>query len=190
MSAMGYMMDAVARFTRVLDVHVIHMKLFDLYAAPVEGWLKGELPPFFDAEKTTGKLRNYWPESPPVSQAGPGRKRIDYKLELVDGTIVTKVWIELKHSQIGYQKEAHWRASDYFTSKPYAIYADGAKLRGIVAGDKYILVLAAKNPGHDDWLRGVDKFNQKFSPSDIQSRTGPPNFPATYFLGLLEIIPP
>ena len=190
MSTMDYMMDAVARFRMVLDAHDIHMKLFDLHAIQVEGWLKGELLPFFDAEKTNGKLRNYWPESPPESQTDPGRKRIDYELELLDGAILTKVWIELKHFQIGYQKEVSWKANDYFVSKSYGIHGDVAKLREVVVGDKYILVLATKNPGRDDWSRGVDKFNEKFSPFHIQSHTDPSNFQATYFLGLLEVPPP
>lgn len=190
MSTMDYMIDVVARFRVVLDAHDIHMKLFDLHAIQVEAWLKGELLPFLDAEKTSGKLHNYWPECAPESRTDPGRKRIDYKLELLSGTIMTKVWIELKHFQIGYQKEVFYEASDYFASKSYGIHGDVAKLREVAVGDKCILVLATRNPGRDDWLRGVDKFNEKFSPFHIQSHTDPSAFPAIYFLGLLEVTPP
>jgi len=191
MSTLDYMMDVVTRFRMVLDAHDRHMKLFDLHAIQVEGWLKGELLHFFDAEKTNGKLHNYWVESPPESRTAPGRKRIDYELELLNGTIMTKVWIELKHFQIGYQKEAYWIASDYLAGKSsWGICGDVAKLREVVVGDKYILVLATKNPGRDDWLRGVNKFNEKFSPFHIQSHTDPSNFSATYFLGLLEVTSP
>jgi hypothetical protein len=190
MSTLDYMMDVVARLRMVLDAHDRHMRLFDLHAIQVEGWLKGELLHFFDAEKTNGKLHNYWSESPPEYQTGPSQKRIDYELELLDGTTMTKVWIELKHFQIGYQKEECWKATDYFVSKSYGIHGDVAKLREVVVGDKYILVLATKNPGRDDWLRGVNKFNEKFSPFHIQSHKDPSNFPATYFLGLLEVASP
>jgi len=190
MSTMDYMMDVVARFRMVLDAHDIHMHLFDLHAIQVEAWLKGELLPFFEAEKTNGKLHDYWLECTPESKTDPGRKKIDYKLELLDGTIMAKVWIELKHFQIGYQSGRYWKASGYFASKSYGIHGDVAKLREVVVGDKYILVLATKNPGRDDWSRGVDKFNERFSPFHIQSHTDPSNFPATYFLGLLEVPPP
>ena len=190
MSTLNYMMDVVARFRMVLDAHDMHMKLFDLHAVQVEKWLQGELLPFFDADKTDGKLLNYWPESWPQSRTGPSRKRIDYELELLDGTVMTKVWIELKHFQIGFQKRVYYKASGYFASKSYGVHDDVAKLREVTVGDKYILVLATKNPGRYDWSRGVDKFNEKFSPLRIQSHTDPSDFPATYFLGLLEVPQP
>ena len=186
MRTIDYMMDAVARFRMVLDAHNIHMKLFDLHAIQVEKWLQGELLPFFDADKSNGKLNNYWPESSPQFRTYPSWRRVDYELELLDGTIVTKVWIELKHFQIGYQKEVYYKASSYFASK--SIHGDVAKLRDVVVGDKYILVLATRNPGRDDWLRGVDKFNER-CPFHIQSHTDPSDFPTTYFLGLLEVPP-
>ncbi len=75
MSTMDYMMDVVARFRMVLDAHDIHMQLFDLHAIQVEAWLKGELLPFFEAEKTNGKLHDYWLECTPESKTDPGRKK-------------------------------------------------------------------------------------------------------------------
>lgn len=190
MRTIDYMMDVVTRFRMVLDAHSEHMKLFDRHAIQVEGWLKGEVLHFFEAERTNGKLHNYWVECTPETKTDPGRKKIDYKLEIVDSTIKVKVWIELKHFQVGTQSGRYWRASGYFGSKSYGIYDDVAKLQEVVSGDKYILVLATKNPGHDDWSRGVDKFNEKFSPLAIQSHTDPSDFPTTYFLGLLEVPPP
>lgn len=191
MRTIDYMMDVVARFRMVLDAHNTLMKLFDYYAIQDEGWLKGELLNFFESEKASGKLSDYWPESPPESKTPAGGKRIDLELELLDDTTVTKVWIELKHFQIGCQKEQCWNAYDYFAGKStWGIYGDVAKLREIVSGDKYILVLATKNPGHEDWSRGVDKFHEKFSHLHVRSHTDPSNFPTTYFLGLLEVPPP
>ena len=190
MRTVDYMLDVVARFRMVLDAHNIHMKLFDQYAVQVEKWLQGELLPFFDADKTDGKLSDYWPESSPRFQTYPSWRRVDYELELLDGTITTKVWTELKHFQIGYQKEVYYKASSYFANRSYGIYGDVAKLRDVVVGDRYILVLATRNPGRDDWSRGVDKFNEKFSPFHIQSHTDPSDFPTTYFLGLLEVPSP
>jgi len=186
-STLDYMMDVVARFRMILDGHTIHMQLFDLHAIQVEGWLKGELLPFFHTDKNNGRLQNCLSESCSEFKTGPSLKRIDYELELLGATGVTKVWLELKHFQIGYQKKDVWKAWDYFVGTSYGIYRDVAKLRQVVVGDKYILVLATKNPGRDDWSSGVAKFNEKFAPFHIKSHTDPSDFPGTYFLGLLEV---
>jgi len=178
------MIDVIGRFRSILSEHELHMKLFDHCAVQVEGWLKGELLPFFEAEKAYGILLNYWPESSPKFRTIQGRKRIDYELQLFDST---KVWIELKHFQIGHQKGELWKAQNYFIDKNIGIYNDVVKLQDVVEGDKYIFILATKNPGMDDWSRGLHKFNEKFSHLYIQSHTAPSNFPATYFLGLLKV---
>ena len=67
-------------------------------------------------------------------------------------------------------------------------YSDVEKLKNIIDGDKYILILAIRNPGHEDWVKGLDKFNQKFKPLKIRSCTEPSDFPHSYFFGLLEVI--
>lgn len=187
MSAIDYMMDVVTRFRTVLDTHDIHMKLFDQHAVQVEGWLKGELLHFFHIEKADGRLRDYWSESWPKSETAPSRKRIDYALELATGAATTKVWVELKHFQIGYQKSDCWRARDYFVTESYGVYNDVAKLWQVTAGERCVLVLATKNPGRYDWSTGVATFNEKFSPLHIHTHTDPSDFPSTYFLGLLEV---
>jgi hypothetical protein len=185
------MMDVVARFRVVLDANNLHMKLFDQYAVQMEKWLQGELLSFFDADKTNGKLNDYWPESSPQLRTRPSTRRVDYELELLDAMNVTKIWVELKHFQIGYQKEQCWNAYDYFAGKSsWGVYGDVVKLQEIVSGDKYMLILATRNPGYDDWAGGVDKFHEKFSHLHILSHTDPSSFPTTYFLGLLEVPPP
>ena len=64
------------------------------------------------------------------------------------------------------------------------------KLTKIASDDKYIIILATKNPEYEkngDWSQGVDKFNQKFAPLQIKSLTDPSDFPQSYFVGLLEV---
>ena len=83
-----------------------------------------------------------------------------------------------------------WVASDYFSSTSWGICADVEKLSKINEGGKYILILATKNPEYEergDWLKGIDKFNAKFSHLHIKSYTNPSDFPPSYFLGLLEV---
>ena len=189
MSTIGYMMDVVTRLRTVLDAHETHMKLFDQHAVQVEGWLKGELLHFFDIEKADGRLRDYWPESPPESRTASSRERIDYELELATADATTKVWLELKHFQIGCQKGVCYKAHGYLARKSYGIYKDVVKLRQITAGDRYVLVLATKNPGRYDWSTGVATFNADFGHLSlhIHTHTDPSDFPSTYFVGLLEV---
>ena len=71
MRTIDYMMDVVTRFRMVLDAHSEHMKLFDRHAIQVEGWLKGEVLHFFEAERTNGKLHNYWVECTPETKTDP-----------------------------------------------------------------------------------------------------------------------
>jgi hypothetical protein len=163
MNTANYMLDIITRFRVILDAHTKHSKCFDQYAIQVEYWLKGELLPFFDSEKNTGKLVDFNTEVP----CGDENKRVDYRLILPYGEVAPKVWIELKHWQIGYQGNQQWVASDYFSSiSSWGICGDVEKLSKIIDGDKYILILATKNPEYEergDWLKGIDKFNQKFT---------------------------
>ena len=178
----NYVLDAIKRFRVILDAHIKHLECFDQYAIQVEGWLKGEIVHFFDSEKLVRKLDEFETEV----KCGSGGKRVDCFLNLHGAPI----WIELKHFQIGRQGEYRWKASDYFGSKKYGIYNDVDKLSKIDNADKYILILATKNPEYEepgDWLKGVNKFNEKFAPLHIRSYTVPSDFPQSYFLGLLEV---
>jgi hypothetical protein len=187
MNTTNYLLDVIKRFRRTLDEHQKQLECFDTYAVQVEGWLKGELLPFFLSEKDNGRLFDFNTEC----QCGLGRRRVDYRLELHSGDIKTEVWIELKHFQVGYQGKDRWKASDYFVSKKYGIYTDVDKLSKIDNGKKYILILATKNPKYDEpgnWEKGINKFNEKFAPLHIGSHTITSDFPQSYFVGLLEVI--
>ncbi len=184
MNTVDYIQGVVKRFRVILDTHDKHLRCFDKYGVQVEGWLKGELLAFFDSEKTDGKLVDFDREV----TYGAGKKKVDYLLILPHGTIAPKVWIELKHWQIGYQRNELWQAHNYFGDKSIGIYSDVEKLSNIADGDKYILVLATKNPGHEDWSKGVDKFNKKFKPLRVRSCTETTDFPQSYYVGVLEVI--
>lgn len=161
------------------------MRLFDEHAVQVEGWLKGELLPLFEIEKTDCRLIEF------NTEVSCGYGRVDYHLIVPDEPIAAEVWLELKHFQIGRQGEYRWIASNYFTDKNIGIYRDVEKLTRIEHGDKYIFVLATKNPEYEkngDWWQGVDKFNRKFSHLQIRSLTDPIDFPQSYYLGLLEVV--
>lgn len=184
MSTVDYLQSIVTRFRLIMDEHDKHMKCFDEHAVQVEGWLKGELLPFFDSEMTDSRLVNF------NTEVTCGHGRVDYQLIVPDGLIAVEVWIELKHFQIGWQGEDRWIASNYFIDKSIGIYRDVDKLTKIASGDKYVLILATKNPEYEkngDWSQGVDKFNQKFTPLQIKSLTDPSDFPQSYFVGLLEV---
>ena len=184
MSTVDYLQGIITRFRIILDEPNKHMKCFDEHAVQVEGWLKGELLPFFDCEMTNGSLVDF------NTEVTRGHGRVDYRLIVPDGLIAVEVWIELKHFQIGRQGEDRWIASNYFTDKSMGIYRDVDKLTKITSGDKYVLVLATKNPEYEkegDWSQGVVRFNEKFAPLQIKSLTNPSDFPQSYFLGLLEI---
>jgi len=183
MDTANYLLDFIARFRVILNTHEGQFKCFDKYAIQVEGWLKGEIAYEFDCEKNAGELDYFAPEV----NFDSGRRKVDCKLILRG----TPIWIELKHWQIGYQDEERWKASNYFGSKNIGIYNDVDKLRKIKEGDKYLIILATKNPEceeHGDWEKGLDKFNQRFIPLHIKSYLNPADFPPSYFLGLLEVI--
>ena len=57
---------------------------------------------------------------------------------------------------IGLQKGQSWKASSYLAVKSNGIYHDVDKLTKIARGDKFVLILATKNPeyekdGEGDW---------------------------------------
>lgn len=181
MTARDYLLGTISQFRSTLDQHIMHLKCFDEYAIQVEGWLKGELVHLFDSEKRAGRLADFQTERGTESL---GKKRIDCCLTLRDTSII---WIELKHWQIGLQKKQQWKASNYFSSKSIGIYYDAKKLSDVNIGYKCIMILATKNPEHEDWQTGLDTFNRNFEHLRLYSCTEPVNFPESYFVGLLEV---
>ena len=185
MTTKDYLLSIITQFRLTLDSHERQLECFDRYAIQVEGWLKGELVCLFDSEKLAKRLDEFGVEV----KCNSGRKKVDLFLKLHS----TAIWIELKHWQIGYQGEDRWKASDYFGSGPkgIGIYDDVEKLSKIPDGDKYILILATKNPEYDEpgnWEKGLDKFNHKFAPLHINSYLNPSDFPPPYFVSLLEVV--
>ena len=172
------MIELVNRFQEVLDARRGILECFCSYGVQLEGWLKGELLYFLDAEKAEGRLYDFDRE---VS-FGQGRRKIDIKITGENG-IAT--WMELKHWLIGYQKGQKYDAGFYFRDPTsVGIKPDVEKLN-LTAGNKFVLTLATANPGTKDWFGGVDAFNRKFSPLRISPVTDLADFQAEYFLGLL-----
>jgi len=199
MSTTDYMKDVVRRFSKTIDEHNTHMRLFADYHVQVESWLKGELLNFFEGEKNDGKLKCYRPEA----RAGDGKKKVDYLLKLTNPA-GRKVWIELKHLLIGRQPSQkpmlgcqptqeppqgqEWHFTSYCNTSPPGFYGDIMKLRDITEGDKYILFLATKKPDCENWSVGMHKLKERLKGCvHIESCTDCAPCPSTYFLGLLEI---
>ena len=172
------MIELVERFQEALDARRDILECFCTYGLQLEGWLKGELHYFLEAERAGGRLYDFDRE---VS-FGQGRIEIDIKITGENGLAT---WLELKHWMIGYQKGYKYDAGFYLRdSSSVGIKPDVEKLQ-LTPASRYMLILATANPGAKDWFRGVESFNRKFSPLRISPRTDPADFPPQYFLGLL-----
>ena len=174
------MVELVKRFQEVLDARRGILECFCNYGVQLEGWLKGELLYFLDAEKAGGRLYDFDREV----GFGQGRKRIDIKITGENGLVT---WVELKHWLIGHQKGYKYDAGFYLRDRSWVgIKPDVEKLK-LTSGSKFVLTLATTNPGAKDWFCGVEAFNRKFSPLRISPMTDPADFPSQYFLGLLAV---
>jgi len=177
-------LDLVFRFKEVMDSRENTLNSFCKYGVQLEGWLKGEILSFFDAEKNAGRIDNFDREM----IIGQGKKKTDINIKLSPDSQIA--WIELKHWLIGYQRGTPYNAQFYFGDPTsVGIKPDAEKLSGLSNGGKYLLILTTANPALKDWSDGVEKFNRKFSPIQLNSLTNPIDFPNFYYLGLLEIIP-
>jgi len=88
----------------------------------------------------------------------------------------------------GYQNKSYYGAPWYFHEKHGSgIIGDANKLTEYVDGSKYMLILATKNPGADEWKEGVVLFNEKYSPLSVSTLTFPKDYPDYFFLGLLQV---
>jgi|GEM_PF-1691910 len=176
------LLDLVFRFKEVMDSRENTLNSFCKYGVQLEGWLKGEILSFLDAEKGAGRIDNFDREI----IVGQGKKKTDINVKLAPDSEIA--WIELKHWLIGYQRGTQYNAQFYFgDTTSVGIKPDAEKLSGVSNGSKYLLILTTANPGLKDWSDGVDKFNRKFSPIQLKSLTNPTDFPNFYYLGLLEI---
>ena len=175
----AHLLDIVSDFRNVLERRPGILKSFCRHGVQIEGWLKGEILHLLDTKKAEGALPDFDREV----AFGQGRRRIDLKLTGVnDGD----TWIELKHWLIGYQKGTRYSAGFYFGDpSSVGIRPDVEKLQ-LARGHKFIMVLATANPGADGWRDGIETFNRKFSPLQVNPLTDPTDFPEYYFLGLLS----
>jgi len=151
---------------------------FCKYGCQLEGWFKGELLTVLDAALQAGTIVDLDRE---LATSGG---RIDLRVTMPGEN---PSWIELKHWLIGMQRGTRYGAGFYFGDQTsVGITKDVTKLTGGErAASGYVLVLLTANPGNDEWFRGVEKFNRKFSPLRIESISSPSDFPSAYFLGLL-----
>lgn len=141
-----------------------------------EGWFKGELLTFFSELQQGAVIQEL------NREVTVGTNRVDIRIRLNE----TYHWIELKHWLIGKQKGTHYNPGFYFGDPTsVGITKDIDKLCTLM-GCRWMLILLTANPGRDEWLSGVEKFNRKFAPRQLESRTQPDRFPSAYFLGLLD----
>jgi len=173
------------RFKDYLNSKEGILRCFHSQGVQLEGWLKGELLYFFSNLKDSKEIYDFDREvKSPVSN-----QKIDFKLELITRNKNEVLWLEIKHWLIGYQKGYKYNANFYFGDPTsVGIKPDVEKLSVIESDNKYMLILTTANPGRENWFNGVQKFNNKFPNSKIESLTDPKEFEDFYFLGLLRII--
>ena len=178
--------DLVRRFKTVLDAHDTHLRSFCAHGVQLEGWLKGEFLNFLDEERTAGKIVGFDRE---VKLTSDQRKKVDFTIQVIADGEVETIWVELKHWLIGRQKSVMYAASFYFSDpSSVGISTDVKKLAKVVNGGGYLLILATAHPGDDEWQKGVARFNQKFAPLSLRSLAQATHYPASYYLGILEVV--
>ena len=176
--------DLILRFKEILKTKEEKLKSFSKDEVQREAWFNTAFYYFLDNEKYEGRIANFETEVLPYL----GSKKVDFKINISTSSGPSELWIELKHWLIGYQKEYLYNSQFYFGDKSsVGIKPDVENLINISNNGKFILILATKNPGIDDWTNGVNKFNTKFSPLNIKSITNPSDFPSFYYLGILHV---
>ena len=186
MDAEDYLQTMIGRLMCVLEQKEEQLRCFKELGVQVEGWFKGELLYFLEKEKKAGRISRFDREV--TVAVDKGNKKVDFKIELGEGSKSVEIWMELKHWLIGKQKGTSYNAGFYFEDKYVGLKADVEKLKQISSGSRYILVLATGNPRANDWSKGVEKFNKKFEPLALKSLTEPRYFPDFYYIGLLKVL--
>jgi len=154
------------------------MLCFTTQGVQIEGWFKGETLFLLEQLAKQRVVESFDREVPYLG------KRIDLCV-----VSEQRNWIELKHWLVGRQKGTLWGPSNYFRdASSVGIVGDVRKLHSCPVKDcRWLLILAAANPGVDLWEKGVEGFNDKFNPLRVKSHTDPAQFPSSYFLGLLSV---
>lgn len=174
----------IVQLKKHLNKHQDALVCFCKHGVQVEGWIKGEILCLLDSGIVNKKVIGFDREV----NIGLGRKKVDFSLVVRTDSGSQRLWIETKHWLIGYQRGTRWNANSYFSdASSVGIKPDVEKLMDIPRDGKFLLVLATANPGENDWVSGIQKFNSKFRQLHVKSLTNPRNFPSSYFLGLLKV---
>jgi hypothetical protein len=157
------------------------LKVFSKHEFQAESWFKGELITFLDAALRRGRIDGFDREVSTHSRS---------KADIVVDAGGSRHWIELKHWLIGNQRGTAWHAGFYFGDKgAFGLFRDASKLVSMTdSGILWMLVLATVNPGQAEWHEGLDKYHSKFAEPKVVARSWPDSFPASYCLGLFEIL--
>jgi hypothetical protein len=173
------MIELLPAFREHLDPLQDRLTCFCDMGIQVEGWFKGELLTLLGSLKKRGAILEFDRE---VKTHG---RKIDVTIKTRTGPHL----VELKHWLIGRQKGYPYTPNFYFGDlTSIGIVKDVDKLLRVTQpGHLWMLILLTANPGNEAWREGVAKFNRKFSPRRVKSLTAPSDFPASYFIGMLEI---
>lgn len=117
----------VHRFREVLGLRPEVLKCFAEQGIQVEGWLKGEILTFLTAEKCVARIAGFDREA----LVGDGRRKADLTVDIQEGAEQRRVWIELKHYLVGWQKGILYNALGYFNDPAAGIKPDISKLLAI-----------------------------------------------------------
>jgi hypothetical protein len=171
------MLELVPRMKQYFDTMQDRLYCFCELGFQSEGWFKGELLTLFSQLRREGKIQEL------DREVKVGANKVDVKIRPND----TNHWIELKHWLIGAQKGVNYGPNFYFGDPTsVGIIRDVDKLNAL-SGHRWMLLLLTANPGLNAWESGVERFNRKFAPRQLESRTQPDMFPPSYFLGLLDL---
>jgi hypothetical protein len=157
---------------------------FAMNGVQVEGWFKGEMLCALGRLKNDGCVIAYDRE---VRFEEFSRRKIDLCVDTMSG----RHWIELKYWLIGNQKAVSYLPRNYFQDgTSVGIIADVQKLREVRGeGRCWLLICCAANPGQSAWDAGVETFTSRFG-SFIRSSSDCACWPASHYLGLLEVVRP
>lgn len=177
--------SAVERMIPLLRSHfdnlMDRLRCFHQYEFQVEGWLKGELLSLLRWSKKSLGIKEIDREV----KAPVGNGRVDVVAFLENGT---RLWIELKHWHMGYQKGQRWTFTNTVqTPEAFGLEKDIVKITATPVGDVGIaIILLTNNPGPEDWTTGLGVLRRKIAPRRVAPLTTPADFPPDYFLGILR----
>lgn len=170
------MIELLPSLTQHFEMTQDRFRCFTQLGFQSEGWFKGELVTLFNQLQNEGIIQEL------DREVKVEKGRVDVRIRLNN----TYHWIELKHWLIGNQKGVSYNPYFYFSDSTVGITHDIDKLNTLT-DHRWMLLLLTANPGTQAWEIGIEKFNNKFTPRRVTSRTQPDTFPSTYFLGLLDL---